>query len=168
MMSAKMAAPVLLKIKILWNKVYYIIYSVYYVTNNILSYDSNYTMDVVMWPKVDNSSTCIREVIITSILSGFDQKSCFFEGWAWFKFNNLGLALGTIFHQSVERVKTKSQKVLGPNSYVCRSYRGKTGRGTSPPLSWIGLIIILAIRIKTQKLHPLFISSTYCHYFLLY
>ena len=25
-------------------------------------------------------------------------------------------------------VKTKRQKVLGPNSYVCRSYRGKTGR----------------------------------------
>ena len=25
-------------------------------------------------------------------------------------------------------IKTKSQKVLGANSYVCRSYRGKTGR----------------------------------------
>ena len=34
-----------------------------------------------------------------------------------------------MLHQSVERVKTKSQKVLGPNFYVCRSYRGKTGRG---------------------------------------
>ena len=30
-------------------------------------------------------------------------------------------------------VKTKSQKVLGANSYVCRSYRGKTGRGTFLP-----------------------------------
>ena len=32
-------------------------------------------------------------------------------------------------------VKSKSQKVLGDNSYVCKSYRGKTGRGTfySPP-----------------------------------
>ena len=28
-----------------------------------------------------------------------------------------------------KRVKIKSQKVLGVNSYVCRSYRGKTGRG---------------------------------------
>ena len=26
------------------------------------------------------------------------------------------------------RVKTKSQKVLWVNSYVCRNYRGKTGR----------------------------------------
>ena len=34
------------------------------------------------------------EVIITSILERFDQKNDFFEGWSWFKFNNLGLALG--------------------------------------------------------------------------
>ena len=40
-----------------------------------------------------------------------------------------------ILHQSVERVKNKSQKVLEPNSCICRSYRGKTGRGHSlhPP-----------------------------------
>ena len=28
-----------------------------------------------------------------------------------------------------KRVNTKSQKVLETNSYVCRSYRAKTGRG---------------------------------------
>ena len=28
-----------------------------------------------------------------------------------------------------KKVKTKSQKVLEASSYVCRSYRGKTGRG---------------------------------------
>ena len=28
--------------------------------------------------------------------------------------------------ESVKRVKTKSKKVFGANSYVCRSYRGKT------------------------------------------
>ena len=36
----------------------------------------------------------MREVIITSILKGFDQKKHFFEGCFWFKFNNLELALG--------------------------------------------------------------------------
>ena len=36
----------------------------------------------------------MREVIITSILYGFDQKKYFFEGWSWFKFNNVGLVLG--------------------------------------------------------------------------
>ena len=68
MMSAKMATSGLLKIKVFWNKGYYVIYSVYDVTNKILSHDSNYIMDVVMWPKFGNSSICIREVIITSIL----------------------------------------------------------------------------------------------------
>ena len=46
-----------------------------------------------------------------------------------------------ILHQCGKKFKTKSQKVLGTNSYVCRSYRGKTGKGTflPPPLpSWIG------------------------------
>ena len=50
MMSAKMAAPALLKIKVFWNKGYYVTNSVYDVTNKILSFDSNYIMDVVMWP----------------------------------------------------------------------------------------------------------------------
>ena len=82
MMSAKMAAPVLLKIKLFWNKGYYGIYFVYDVTNKILSHDSNYIMDVVMWPKFGNSSICIKEVIITSILYGFDQKNRLFWGVA--------------------------------------------------------------------------------------
>ena len=34
-----------------------------------------------------------------------------------------------ILDQYGKKVKTKSQKILGDNSYVCRSYRGKTGRG---------------------------------------
>ena len=67
MMAAKMAAPALLKIKAFWNKGYHVLYSVYDFTKKILSDDSNYIMDVVMWPKFGNSSICIREVI-TSIL----------------------------------------------------------------------------------------------------
>ena len=35
----------------------------------------------------------MREVIITLILLGFDQKDLFFEGCFWFKFNNLRLTL---------------------------------------------------------------------------
>ena len=55
------------------------------------------------------------------------RKTTFFERWSWFKFNNLGVELGTNLHQCGKSVKTKSQKVLGRNSYVCRSYRGKIG-----------------------------------------
>ena len=116
MMSAKMATPALLKIKVFWNKGYYSIYSVYDLINKILSDDSNYIMDVVMWPKFGNSSICIREIIITSILQGFDHRSCFFEGWSWFKFNNLELALGTNlkFYTSLsKRLKLKVRKFWG-------------------------------------------------------
>ena len=34
----------------------------------ILSGDSNYIVEVIMWPKFGNSSISMREVIITSIL----------------------------------------------------------------------------------------------------
>ena len=94
MMSAKIATQGLLKIKIFWNKGYDVIISVHYVTNKILSLISYYIVDVDMWSKFGNSSTSIRDVIITLTLSGFDQKNHFFEGWSYFSFNNLGLALG--------------------------------------------------------------------------
>ena len=68
MMSAKMATLDLFKMRIFWNKGYYVIYSVYEVTDKISSHNPNYIVDVVMWPKFGNSSICIREIIITSIL----------------------------------------------------------------------------------------------------
>ena len=34
-----------------------------------------------------------------------------------------------VLHKCGKGVETKSQKVLGANSYVCRNYIGKTGRG---------------------------------------
>ena len=67
-MSAKMATLGLLKIKLFWNKGYDVIVSVCDVTNNILSHDSNYFVDVVMWPMFGNSSISRRRVIKTSIL----------------------------------------------------------------------------------------------------
>ena len=78
MMSAKMATLGFLKVKVFWNKGYHVIIPVYEVINKKLSRDSNYIVDVVMWPKFGNSSTSMREVIITSILKGFDQKNHFF------------------------------------------------------------------------------------------
>ena len=68
MMSAIMTTLDLLKTKIFWDKGYDVIMSVYDATNNILSFDSNYVGNVVMWPKFSNSSISMREVIITSIL----------------------------------------------------------------------------------------------------
>ena len=80
-MSAKMATLGLLKIKLFWNNSHDVINYVHDVTTKILSRDSNYNADVVIWSKFSNSSISMREVIITSILQGFRQKkNTFFEG----------------------------------------------------------------------------------------
>ena len=68
MMSAKMAAPGFLKLKIFWNKGYEVIIYVHGATNKILSRDPNYIVDLVKWPKFGNSSISMREVIMLSIL----------------------------------------------------------------------------------------------------
>ena len=67
-MSAKMATPDLLEVTAFWNKGYDVIIPVDDVTNKILSRDSNYIVDVFMWPKFGNCSISMREVITTSIL----------------------------------------------------------------------------------------------------
>ena len=68
MMLAKLATLGLLKTKVFRNKGYNIVISFHYVTNKILSSDSYYIVDVVMWLKFGNSNISIREVTITSIL----------------------------------------------------------------------------------------------------
>ena len=69
MMSAILAANLgLLKIKIFWNKDYDVVISVHDFTSKIVSRDSNYVVDMVMWPKFGNSSISMKEVTLTSIL----------------------------------------------------------------------------------------------------
>ena len=68
MMTAKLANLSLLERNIFWNKGYDIITSVYDINKKNLARDSSYIVYVVMWPKFDNSSISMREVIITSIL----------------------------------------------------------------------------------------------------
>ena len=51
MMLAKLAALGHIEIKVTWKKDYGIIISTHDVTNKILSRDSNYIVDVVIWPK---------------------------------------------------------------------------------------------------------------------
>ena len=97
LMSAKLATPAFLKIKIFWNNDHDVIIFVYDVTKKKLSHGSNHIVDVVMWPKFFDSGISMRQVTIITILLEFDQKKAFFEGWSWFKFNNLELALGTTF-----------------------------------------------------------------------
>ena len=67
-MSLKMAVVGLFKIKIFWNKASDVIISVRDFAKKMLSRDSNYIVDVVMWPKFGNCSIFMREVIINSLL----------------------------------------------------------------------------------------------------
>ena len=64
MMSAKMATPGLLKITVFWIKGYDVIVLVDDVTNEISLRDSNYIVDLFMWPKFGS----MREVITMSVL----------------------------------------------------------------------------------------------------
>ena len=68
MISAKLATLGFLKINVFWSKVYDVIISVHDLTNKILSRDSSYIVDLVMWPKFSYSSISMKEVITSSIL----------------------------------------------------------------------------------------------------
>ena len=70
-----------------------------HVINKVLSRDSNYIVDVVMRSKFGNFSISLTEVIITSILWGFDQNKHFFKESSCYiggldKFNNFVMGLG--------------------------------------------------------------------------
>ena len=92
MMSVKIATLGLLKIKFFEKKRYDVIISIYDVTNKILSRDSNYNVNVVIWPKFGNSSISVKQLIITLISTFYSidlaRKTAFFEEWSWFKSDN--------------------------------------------------------------------------------
>ena len=59
MIPAKVASLGLYKWKVFWNKVYDVVAFVHDVTNKIWSRESNYLVDVFMWPKFGNSRVSI-------------------------------------------------------------------------------------------------------------
>ena len=75
------------------------------------------------------------------------RKTTFFVGWSWFKFNNLGLAIGTKlkFYSSLSKgLKLKVRKSWGLTlTFVEVTGEKLVGRGflppPPPPPSWIGL-----------------------------
>ena len=88
------------------NKGYDVIIPVDEVKNKILSHDSNYIVDVFLWPKFRNSSISMREKLSQpQFYKDLTRKTAFYEGWSWFKFNNLGLAPGKNmkFYTSVQK-----------------------------------------------------------------
>ena len=75
MMSAKMATTGLLKLTAFWNKAYDVIIPVNDVTNQILSRDLNYIVDVFIWLKFGNSSISMRV-----FYKDLTRKTAFFWG----------------------------------------------------------------------------------------
>ena len=62
----------------------------------------------------------------------FTRKTAFFEGWSWFKLNNLRLALGTNakFYTSMEKgLKLKVRKFWRLTPTFVEVTREKLGRG---------------------------------------
>ena len=121
-----------LKITVFWNKGYDVITPVDNVMRKKLSRDSIYIADEFMWPKFVNSSISMKEVITTSVLSGFDQKNRIFERWSWLKFSSLKLALGTNlkFYTSVAKgLRLKVRKFWGLIPTIVEV----TGEKLSPP-----------------------------------
>ena len=116
MVSAKLATLSLLKTKKYFGNS--VIISLHDDTNKMLSCDSNYIADVIMWLKFGNSSISIWE--------GCNQKNHALK----------------VLHQWGKRMKTKLQNVLGDNSYAWRSYRGKAGRG-----NLFGFLILNRVKI---------------------
>ena len=143
-MLAKIAHPGLLKITVFWNKGYEVIISVNDVTNKILWHGSNYIVDALMWLKFVTVAFLWEKLSQPQFYKDLTRKTAFLRGGLGSSsIIRLGLGTNLKLYTSVGKgLKLKSQKYLGANSYICRSYRGKTGRGlfVLPSPSWIGLI----------------------------
>ena len=112
MMSAKMFTPGLPKTTTFWNKGYDVIISAVVMPSPIKFHPVIQIVDVVMWPKSGNSSISMREVAV-SFIRIWPEK-LFFEGCSWFKFDNLGLALGpnlNFYTSVVKGLKLKVRKI---------------------------------------------------------
>ena len=78
------------------------------------------------------------------------RKTAFFEGWSWFKFDNLGLALGTNlkFYTIVAKgLKLKVRKFCGliPTFAEVTEEKLVGGGRFAPPPSRIGLRFVIDI-----------------------
>ena len=116
------------------------------VTKKILSGDSNYIVDVFMWPKFGNCSISMREVHNLNFIKIWPEKRLFW-GVSWFKFNNLGLALGTSlkFYTIVAKgLKLKVRNFWGLiPMFVEVTGEKVVGEAFPPPQSWIGLNLLI-------------------------
>ena len=100
------------------------------------------------------------------------RKTDLFEGWSWFKFNNLGLALGTnlTFYTSVAKgFKLKVRKFWCLiSTFVEITGEKLVGAFPPPPSTWTGLKPEFAQTPKLNKIMvwhiPLRLKDLCCHF----
>ena len=110
LMSAKLATPVILKTNVYWNKRYHFIIYFNNVTNKNLSRDSNYIVDMMIWPKFGNSS--ISETLWWhQSYKGLTRKNELFEGMSWLKLNHLRPVLDIALEFYISVAKDLNLKV---------------------------------------------------------
>ena len=104
MMAADLATLGLLKLKVLGIKVYNVLNDLHDITNKILSHESNYIVDMVMWPNFGNSIISVIEVTIY-IYKDYIKKHIF-ERCSCFKTINFGLTavMDLTFYISIANV----------------------------------------------------------------
>ena len=107
MMSAKSATLGLLKIKACRNKGYDAISFVHDVTNKTLSYDSNCTVDAVIWK---NLAFLWEKLSQQQFYKDLNKKN-FLEPNSWLKINKLGLSLGMALKLNSSLAKGSKLKI---------------------------------------------------------
>ena len=69
-----------------------------------------------MRPKFNNSTFPWKKLLYPQFYKDVTRKTTFFEGWSWFKFTNLGLALGMVLNlytSMAKGLKLKLRMFLG-------------------------------------------------------
>ena len=102
MISANLATISFLQIKPFWNEGFGVITFAHDLNNKILWCDSNYTVDVVLWPKFGNSSVEPREVIKTTLTRKWNFVN-------WESFSRLVIELKKAFVSKNKFLKHYSQ-----------------------------------------------------------
>ena len=148
-----MAIPGLLKITVFWNKGYDVVIPVDDVNNKILSRDPHYIVQCSCHQNLVTLAFLWEKLSQLQFYKDLTRKTTFFEGWSWFKFNNLGLALGTNlnFYTSLAKgLKLKVKKFWGLISTFVEVRGEKLVAFLTPPppppSSWIGLKPLITFR----------------------
>ena len=102
MISANLATISFLQIKPFWNEGFGVITFAHDLNNKILWCDSNYTVDVVLWPKFGNSSVEPREVVKTTLTRKWNFVN-------WESFSRLVIELKKAFVSKNKFLKHYSQ-----------------------------------------------------------